>query len=93
MTILLICALSTAFVLRAVEELVFPLKKLRGIFALLLAAGFTFLMGVAGLELIPYTLASAFAGLVMALVVESTLTSSDDLSRIVREMPRRVPPL
>jgi hypothetical protein len=93
MTTLLICSLSTAFILTAVEELIFPLNKLRGLFATLVAVGASYIMGVAGLELIPYTLASAFAGLVMALVVESTLTTKADLNRIMRELPRRVPPL
>lgn len=93
MTTLLICSLATAFILTAVEELIFPLKKLRGLFATLLAGGFSFAMGVALIELLPYTLAAAFAGLVTALVVESTLTTKDDLDRIVKELPRRVPPL
>lgn len=93
MTTFILCALVAAFVLVAVEELIFPLKKFRGLLAIVVSGLSVYSMGIADIQIIVYTLASAFAGLVMALVVESTLTKPDDMSRIMRELPRRVPPL
>ena len=92
MTELLIVSLSTAFIVTAVEELIYPIGKFKGLVALVfsfLGAYFT-VSGTWGL--VTFTaIASSFAGMFLSMSAMNLIETRD--SRAVRNLPRRIPPL
>jgi len=89
---LVIASLATAFVLTAVEELVINLGKYRGLLAFFISLLGTYFTDTTKPGMLIFTaLASAFAGITLSVSVVSLLESRDP--RIVRRLPRRVPPL
>jgi hypothetical protein len=92
MTELLIVSLSTAFIVTAVEELIYSIGKFKGLLALacsFLGAYFT-VSGTWGL--ITFTaIASSFAGMFLSMSAMNLIETRD--SRTVRNLPRRIPPL
>lgn len=92
MTTLLIAALATAFVLTGIEELLGSLGKYRGFVALILSGLSVYFTEQVPVGLLVFTsLAAAFAGLTLSVSVVNLLESRD--TRIVKRLPRRVPPL
>lgn len=89
---LVVASLSTAFVLTAVEELVANLGKYRGLAAFFFSLLGVYFTGTTKPGLLIFTaLAAGFAGITLSVSVVSLLESRDP--RIVRRLPRRVPPL
>jgi hypothetical protein len=89
---LVIASLSTAFVLTAVEELIKNLGKYRGLLALGIGFLGTYFTGTHTPGMLIFTsLAAGFVGLTCSMSVLSLIESRNP--RIVRGMPRRVPPL
>jgi hypothetical protein len=84
---LLISALATACVLSAVEAFLFSLNKWRGLLGLVLSTVFCLLLGVSLKELVPYVLASTFAGLTLSLMVEQIFIGIPK-----GNLPKRIPP-
>jgi len=92
MTDLVIISLAVAFVLTGVEELIFPIGKWRGLLALVLST----LASIATVEqkwgiVICTALACSFASMTCAMLVSTLIDSRDP--RVLRGVPRRVPPL
>ncbi|CAB4152566.1 hypothetical protein UFOVP621_16 [uncultured Caudovirales phage] len=92
MTALLITSLATAFALTVVEELLFSLRKWRGLFAFAVSMLGSYFTVQQDWGLIVFTaLGSAFAGTAAAISILNLVESRDP--RIVRGLPRRIPPL
>jgi hypothetical protein len=92
MTALLITSLATAFALTVVEELLFSLRKWRGLFAFTVSMLGAYFTVQHDLGLIVFTaLGSAFAGTAASMSILNLVESRDP--RIVRGLPRRIPPL
>jgi hypothetical protein len=89
---LVIASLATAFVLTAVEELLMNLGKYRGLLAFLVSLLGAYFTDTTKPGMLIFTgFAAAFAGITLSVSVVSLLESRDP--RIVRRLPRRVPPL
>jgi hypothetical protein len=89
---LIIAALSTAFILTGIEELLGSLGKYRGFAALFLSGLAVYFTGEVPIGSLIFTsFAAAFAGLTLSVSVVNLLESRD--TRIVKRLPRRVPPL
>jgi hypothetical protein len=92
MTNLVIISLATAFILTAVEELLIFLGKWRGLLALLLSFIASYSIGIHSWGMLVFlSLAGSFGGMTCAMLVPTLIESRDP--RIVRGLPRRVPPL
>jgi hypothetical protein len=92
MTALLITSLATAFALTVIEELLFSLKKWRGFFAFAVSMLGAYFTVQQNWGLIVFTaLGSAFAGTAASMAILNLVESRDP--RIVRGLPRRIPPL
>lgn len=88
MTNVVIAALATACVLTAVEGLIVSIGKWRGLLAAVIAIPSSIILGVSGLPLLVYCLASTFLGLTMSLLVEQVFTGPS--VREMRGLPKRV---
>jgi hypothetical protein len=88
MTNVVIAALATACVLTAVEGLIISIGKWRGLLAATIAVPSSIILGVSGLPLLIYCLASTFLGLTMSLLVEQVFTGPS--VREMRGLPKRV---
>ena len=87
-TNVVIAALATACVLTAVEGLIVSIGKWRGLLAAVIAIPSSIILGVSGLPLLVYCLASTFLGLTMSLLVEQVFTGPS--VREMRGLPKRV---
>lgn len=88
MTNVVIAALATACVLTAVEGLLVSIGKWRGLLAISISLPSSIILGVSGLPLLIYCLASTFLGLTMSLLVEQVFTGVS--IREMRGLPKRV---
>lgn len=88
MDIVIISSLATACILTAVEGLLRPLGKFRGLAALILSMLFCFNFKVAIAHMIAYTLATTFIGLTLSLLVEQLFIGTS--SREMRGLPKRI---
>lgn len=89
---LVIASLATAFVLTAIEELIINLGKYRGLVALAISSLGVYFTGTTLPGMLIFTsLAAGFAGLTLAISVATLLESRS--VRVVRGLPRRVPPI
>lgn len=88
MTNVVIAALATACVLTAVEGLLISIGKWRGLLAITISLPSSIILGVSGLPLLIYCLASTFLGLTMSLLVEQVFTGVS--IREMRGLPKRV---
>ena len=88
MGIILIAALATAFILTAVESLLIPLGKWRGLLALGISMLALINLEVKWLYLVVYAFASTFVGLTLSILVDQLFTGST--RRDFRDLPRRV---
>lgn len=86
MTDVIIAGMATACILTAVEGLIFPLGKWRGLLALGASLGALVSLGTPVAYLPVYGLATAFLGLVLSLFVEQAFGMPD-----AKQLPRRVP--
>jgi hypothetical protein len=84
---LLISALATACILTAVETLLLPLNKWRGLLCIGLNLIFCLTLKVELRLLVPYILGATFVGLTLSLLVESIFTGLPK-----GDLPRRIPP-
>jgi len=84
----IISGLATACILTAVETLIKPLGKWRGLLAILVALGFSINLDTKWSYLAAYTLASTFVGLTFSIIVEQLFTVPS--SRQERGLPNRV---
>lgn len=92
MTELVIISLATAFVISAVDELLFPLGKWRGLVSLGISILGSVMLVEYNVGLIAFTaLASSFGGIVCSMLVRTLVESNDP--RLVRGVPKRIPPL
>lgn len=89
MEIILISGLASACVLTAIEGLVTPLGKWRGLLALALSSGFIALLGTNLKTLLPTLLAATFVGLTLSIVVEQLFTGITT-PRQARGLPNKV---
>ena len=88
MGIVIIAGLATACILTAVESLVKPLGKWRGLLALILSLLACLNLSTRLLYLVVYTLATTFVGLTLSLATEQVLTGISP--RQARGLPNRV---
>lgn len=88
MGIVIITGLATACILTAVESLLKPLGKWRGLLALIVALGFSINLDAKWSYLAAYTLASTFVGLTLSIIVEQFFTISN--ARQERGLPNKV---
>jgi hypothetical protein len=88
MGILLIAAFATAFVLTAVESLLIPLGKWRGLFALGISALALINLEVKWLYLVVYSFGATFIGLTLSILVDQLFNGST--RRDFQDLPRRV---
>ena len=88
MGIILIAGLATACILTAVEGLIMPLGKWRGLLALGLATAGCFNLGAPLAQMITYVLATAFVGLTLSIIVEQVFSGVS--VRQSRGLPNRV---
>jgi hypothetical protein len=88
MGIVLIAGLATACILTAVESLVKPLGKWRGLLALILSLLACLNLNTRLLYLAVYTLATTFISLTLSLATEQLLTGVT--ARELRGLPNRV---
>jgi hypothetical protein len=88
MGIVLIAGLATACILTAVESLVKPLGKWRGLLALILSLLACLNLNTRLLYLVVYTLATTFISLTLSLATEQLLTGVT--ARELRGLPNRV---
>ena len=88
MGIVLIAGLATACILTAVEGLITPLGKWRGLLALGLATAACFNLGAPLAQMITYILASSFVGLTLSIAVEQVFSGVS--VRQARGLPNRV---
>lgn len=93
MTTLLISALAVAFVISAFEGLVKTLGKWRGLAALVLALAFTAILnnGFDLAQIVLVSFGASFLGITFSMLAISLVDMSD--TRVVKGMPRRIPPL
>ena len=92
METLLLAALSAAFVVNAIDELLFALGKWRGLIALSVSAACAFTIGGYTLaKAIFVSLGGGFAALVITVIISSAMPK--EVARYQRGLPRRVPPL
>lgn len=88
MTTLVLSALATASILTAIEGLILPIGKWRGLVALLGGVIFPFILGVHDYTLVVYALATTFVGLTLSLAVEQAFTGVS--VRQMRGLPNRI---
>jgi hypothetical protein len=88
MGIVMIAGLATACILTAVESLIKPLGKWRGLLALVLSLLACINLNTRPLYLVVYTLATTFVGLTLSLATEQVLTGISP--RQARGLPNRV---
>ena len=91
MTTLFVVAMAAAFVITAVEELLMPLDKLKGLIALIMSTVGCLVMRSFDWDQVFYIFASTFIALTVSVVVETLFTG-----RTRREelgLPKRIPPL
>jgi hypothetical protein len=88
MGIVLIAALATACILTAVESLIKPLGKWRGLLALVLSLLSCLNLNTRPLYLVVYALASTFVSLTVSLATEQILVGISP--RQARGLPSRV---
>jgi hypothetical protein len=88
MGIILIAGLATACILTAVEGLITPLGKWRGLLALGLATAGCFNLGAPLAQMITYVLAASFVGLTLSIAVEQVFSGIS--VRQSRGLPNRV---
>jgi hypothetical protein len=88
MGIVLIAALATACILTAVESLIKPLGKWRGLLALVLSLLACLNLNTRPLYLVVYALASTFVSLTVSLATEQILVGTSP--RQERGLPNRV---
>lgn len=91
MTELLVAAWAVACILTAIEELLISLGKWRGLLALSMSTVACLVLRPLGWDQIFYVLAAAFLGLTSSVIVENLVTGTPE--RVIRGLPRRVPPL
>lgn len=84
----MIAGLATACILTAVESLIKPLGKWRGLLALVLSLLACLNLNTRPLYLVVYTLATTFVGLTLSLATEQVLTGISP--RQARGLPNRV---
>lgn len=89
METILISGLASACVLTAIEGLVIPLGKWRGLLALALSGGFVVLLGFTLKTILPVILASTFVGLTLSIIVEQLFTGTTT-PRQSRGLPNKV---
>jgi len=88
MDIILIAGLATACALTAVEGLVTPLGKWRGLLALVTATAGCFNLGAPLSQMMTHVLATAFVGLTLSIAVEQVFSGIS--VRQARGLPNRV---
>lgn len=88
MTVLVISSLAVASILTAIEGLLIPLGKWRGLVSLLGGVIFPFTLGIRDYTLPVYTLAVTFVGLTASLAVEQAFTGVS--VRQMRGLPNRI---
>lgn len=88
MTTLVISSLAIAGILTAIEGLVTPIGKWRGLVAIIFGIIFPFILGVTDYTLIVYSIATAFVGLTASLAVEQAFTGVS--VRQMRGLPRGI---
>jgi hypothetical protein len=88
MGIILIASLATAFILTAVDSLLIPLGKWRGLLAFVLATLALINLEVKWLYLLVYACASTFIGLTVSLLVDQIFAGAT--RRDIQDLPRRV---
>ncbi len=88
MGIVLIAGLATACILTAVESLIRPLGKWRGLLALVLSLLACLNLNTRPLYLVVYTLAATFVSLIVSLATEQILVGISP--RQGRGLPNRV---
>jgi hypothetical protein len=88
MGIVLIAGLATACILTAVESLIKPLGKWRGLLALVLSLLACLNLNTRPLYMVVYTLASTFVSLTVSLATEQILVGISP--RQTRGLPNRV---
>lgn len=88
MTTLVLASLATASILTAIEGLIFPIGKWRGLVAFFCGMIFPFVLGVRDYTLVVYALATTFVGLTLSLAVEQAFTGVS--VRQMRGLPNRV---
>jgi len=88
MGIVIIAGLATACILTAVESLIKPLGKWRGLLALIISLLACLNLNTRLLYLVVYTLATTFVGLTLSLATEQVLTGISP--RQARGLPNRV---
>jgi hypothetical protein len=91
MTTLLVVAMAAAFVITAIEELLMPLDKLKGLIALIRSTIGCLVMRPLDWDQVFYVFAATFLALTVSVVVEALFTG-----RTRREelgLPKRIPPL
>lgn len=92
MTELLIVSLSTAFIITAVEELLFNMGKWRGLLALFVSIIGSYLTLRHNWGFIVFTsFGASFAGMTCAMLVGTLIEAREP--RVVSGLPRRVPPI
>ena len=92
METLLLASLSAAFVINAIDELLFPIGKWRGLVSLAVSTACVFLTGDCPLtKSIFMSMAGGFTSLVITAIIG--LSVPKDMVRVQRGLPRRVPPL
>jgi len=88
MTTLVISSLAIAAILTAVEGLLMPLGKWRGLVSLIGGVIFPFTLGIRDYTLPVYALAVTFVGLTASLAVEQAFTGVS--VRQMRGLPNRI---
>lgn len=85
MSDVLVVSLATACILTAIEGLLIPLGKWRGLLALITGAGFLLILGERWPRIFIDAFAVTFVGLTLSLIVEQLFSGPDS-----RRLPRRV---
>ena len=88
MGIVMIAGLATACILTAVESLIKPLGKWRGLLALVVSLLACLNLNTRPLYLVVYTLATTFVGLTLSLATEQVLVGISP--RQARGLPNKV---
>ena len=88
MVITLIAGMAVACILTAIEGLIRPLEKWRGLAAIVLSVGFCINLDTKWSYLVVYSLASTFVGLTLSLLIEQLFMGSS--VRSSRGLPNRV---
>jgi hypothetical protein len=90
MTTLLVVAMAAAFVVTAVEELIMPLDKLKGLIALSMCTVGCLVMRPLGWDQIFYVFAATFLSLTTTVIVDTLFTGKTRREAI--GLPKQVPP-